>query len=1393
MKTKNKKLLLIAGGIFTIASASLFSISLAKSRNNDYYNQTNKYSFLNNQKLLESLFTNLNFNRNDYQNNFEFNNNFKSETNNPYKDQKFINANKWNNNFEASANKLEDTYNQNPFGDYKADVFNTTYKSDLNIPSELKKYVNKISHGEPEHIDDPDPNGGPGWDGWSDGTINQTIKKENYRLHWINRYKFSSLTKDYDIKINKFKNIISYSDRDRDSKFIAKKAKYTKHNEYATLYDRFHLQCNDRIDVNFNLTKWNKLELDDAYELIKYFTKLNSFNHLKTFLEAFNLKNINQRITLESDTMGDLSTPIDTNTFIGGKSNLDKLKSMISNLEKTTEFGNFKLKYGYDVKVNQDGKSFNLIFKVKQIIYNGQDITEEFKKSIAKEVKGWIKKNGKMNNWSFSNNFQSPENKEKSRKLYQMFYEVLNEGQNVINNIPVAFKPSSIYDTYGEKGFKSRLFFKYGKVINQRSLYDIQKDPNFDITKQVETDKPKELEPASGNYGGKWLINSPLQVEFIANREESEVLYVNGQKIDVLNRHFKYHLKDLRSSANDEERIPLDEKDKNKPQSELNETNSRKKNEYIIEVRKYKSGSNNSGEPISTYKIKFLIVEQNLNQSLKWFAWNPDNNPGQKELISPELTKDGKVLTDKDGNPLKNPKYDEAIDPNTGTKKQIVWIPKSTLQQKITEKLKFWYPKIDILNDYGLFAEASVLGKGALRNLIVDKNVIKNSNVKYYKCKLYDKLTNRWLKNDELDIQELSPENGTSQNAYMSEEGIWMVWASSNGSISNVKLAIIDENNTPKNYFLDELKNKFDDKNIELVKKFELFWNSTLGAYFKNWLVNIKYLDEERIKKLSYDSLLPLYNEYVNSSWEFYNPSEIDKTIDIFNDFKWSKLPNLNGLTNKKAIKELVLDYIRRNMKSNKLTKNLIEGKDWFIQEFTNINDETEFLNKLAKVSLYGTNENNLYDGIKLTLIGKGLYANSKKEIYFKNEAWHIYEPPIDLSKLDIRDNFTFNISKQTYEGKNIPEEVADENYRKAIESQVLNFIKHQLLDYQKKTKALGKEIEMELGKDLEIANFNEVIAHLMRGKALDKPIELKLKGKNANLYNYKLISFRNLGEGGKFNLRNLSYVLMENRNILKETNHKKIKEKIIEIIKEAAKKLGLEIDKDFKIFAINSDVYWLELVSKYNDPKLKENKEFYDKLLKALEELKKRKTFKYLDKDTLIEFEPKDKELKQQLENYKDNIIEELLREINNNGLNEQVLFKKFVLLPTERTKGFGYGYMINRINKAYNPAKDPEWKPNPNPSDDDDIVNPGSKKPKDKGFKKIAKTWWFPLIMIISVIGLLIGAIFLIKTLLRKYGWSFGKRSRKNRAIKNKKAILKQKKVSKSKQDEKNNLNKN
>nr|WP_228846860.1 hypothetical protein [Metamycoplasma hominis] len=77
--------------------------------------------------------------------------------------------------------------------------------------------------------------------------------------------------------------------------------------------------------------------------------------------------------------------------------------------------------------------------------------------------------------------------------------------------------------------------------------------------------------------------------------------------------------------------------------------------------------------------------------------------------------------------------------------------------------------------------------------------------------------------------------------------------------------------------------------------------------------------------------------------------------------------------------------------------------------------------------------QNQNYEGVKLTLIGKGLYANSRKEIYFRNEAWHVYNPPIDLSTLDIQNEFILNISKKLSKKKH-REDVIDERYRKAIE-----------------------------------------------------------------------------------------------------------------------------------------------------------------------------------------------------------------------------------------------------------------------------------------------------------------------------------------------------------------------
>ncbi|MBU4689690.1 hypothetical protein KQ878_01670 [Mycoplasma zalophidermidis] len=74
---------------------------------------------------------------------------------------------------------------------------------------------------------------------------------------------------------------------------------------------------------------------------------------------------------------------------------------------------------------------------------------------------------------------------------------------------------------------------------------------------------------------------------------------------------------------------------------------------------------------------KVLFIDSKLAQvDFKWYAWEPENNPQQKELIE-EFIKDseGNLLRDDKGNSIKNPKYDPSIDPETGTKKTtgLVW------------------------------------------------------------------------------------------------------------------------------------------------------------------------------------------------------------------------------------------------------------------------------------------------------------------------------------------------------------------------------------------------------------------------------------------------------------------------------------------------------------------------------------------------------------------------------------------------------------------------------------------------------------------------------------------------------------------------------------------------
>jgi len=95
-----------------------------------------------------------------------------------------------------------------------------------------------------------------------------------------------------------------------------------------------------------------------------------------------------------------------------------------------------------------------------------------------------------------------------------------------------------------------------------------------------------------------------------------------------------------------------------------------------------------------------------------------------------------------------------------------------------------------------------------------------------------------------------------------------------------------------------------------------------------------------------------------------------------------------------------------------------------------------------------------------------------------------------------------------------------------------------------------------------------------MRGKALTKGANLVLKGINANLLNLKTINFKNVGDGGKFNLKNLTYLLLNKDNVISETKYENIKKFIIALVKEMADKLSLETNTNYKIYALNIKAY---------------------------------------------------------------------------------------------------------------------------------------------------------------------------------------------------------------------------
>ena len=236
---------------------------------------------------------------------------------------------------------------------------------------------------------------------------------------------------------------------------------------------------------------------------------------------------------------------------------------------------------------------------------------------------------------------------------------------------------------------------QYQKRINlyadKRLSFDNKnsENPTFlvdDKAENIATSTPIGLNADKTKYFmGKWKYHSNLRFYFKPD-DDNYVVEVNGKKVDVVNNVFEHTLIDNRQNPNDNEKNADKEEDKDKPQSELNDKNSHKKNEYKLTIKKYKN-INTDSTPELIYE--YIAVVDNKTQGLdfKYYAWNPKKNFNQKQLISPNLLdEEGNEKLDDKGNPIPNPKYNPLIDKNTGTIKQLVWVDTS----KFSTPDKLW-------------------------------------------------------------------------------------------------------------------------------------------------------------------------------------------------------------------------------------------------------------------------------------------------------------------------------------------------------------------------------------------------------------------------------------------------------------------------------------------------------------------------------------------------------------------------------------------------------------------------------------------------------------------------------------------------------------------------------
>lgn len=671
---------------------------------------------------------------------------------------------------------------------------------------------------------------------------------------------------------------------------------------------------------------------------------------------------------------------------------------------------------------------------------------------------------------------------------------------------------------------------------------------DYDEPKRINNDKSIGL---NGNnyYLGTYKLHTLAKFSFTAPND-NYVVKVNGKKVDVINNKFDIPLTDNRNDASDDERIHNDDADKSKPKT--NE-NSHKKNEYTITIEEY-DNINTDSTPKVTYIKKYIIETKTGGLDFKWYAWDPKNNKNQQELIE-EYLKDekGNIKRDDNGNPIRNPKYDPLIDKNTGTKKELVWFDTSkyslsddirdmnSIERIYAQKTGLPPYAYTLLNsigtkirDKGFIAEASVVSKGALRQLFGE---IKD----YYMLRLDDNSAfnfNKWTNPTKL-------ENKVSENSYISNEGLYLFYTrSSDGSISNFKLLRIknDDNMIGKTF-----------SEINDISSIKNLWKTTTGEFFARYLEKKHNIYKEQLNLLKYEQIQEYWKQYitylakgnledVNINPNFDFSSENNKFNNQFEFLEYLKNNNIDLIKKYAnfAYKDLVeiskYEFISETefkltykLKTSDIRYKLLSSSqiyridflnqknknrmhiDWrfdFLRKQIQNNSKSKFLKWLNK-SYFDLISNSDIDKEKLTF--DWYILNDKIHLTFKLKDKYTNDWYLTASSIFASTNFRPSSLFDDFEPNqiNLKGEIRDEQ----IKNLIINKIKNQILNYLKtKNMTLNESL-------LSIPEINESMLNLLRNvylnndNALKNVVKFKVlykDGKNNEELTFEVINFAN-------------------------------------------------------------------------------------------------------------------------------------------------------------------------------------------------------------------------------------------------------------------------------------------